>query len=114
VTELNHRADACGLRWPFLSGGPQPLLALQDGPYSAVSRVAGKMKDKVMAPGIRLSVALPTHNEESNMRPSTAVSSQVLNSNLCRKPTQPKTLLFASTSFLSAFLLFQVSHPESF
>ena len=61
-----------------------------------------------MAPGIRLSVATPIHNEESNMRPSTAVSSQVLNSNLCRQPTQPKALLFASTSFLSAFLLFQV------
>jgi len=64
-------------------------------------------KDKVMAPG-RPSVAIPTHNEESNMRRSTAVSSQSLNSKLCRKPTQAKTLLFASTSFLSAFLMFQV------
>src|SRR5271166_5265752 len=60
-----------------------------------------------MAPG-RPSVAIPTHNEESNMRRSTAVSSQSLNSKLCLKPTQAKTLLFASTSFLSAFLLFQV------
>lgn len=61
-----------------------------------------------MAPAIRPYVATPVHNEESNMRPGAAVSSQTLNSNLCRKPAQLKTLLFASTSFLSAFLLFQV------
>ncbi|MGA9393631.1 MAG: hypothetical protein WBV69_24580, partial [Candidatus Sulfotelmatobacter sp.] len=42
------------------------------------------------------------------MRSSAAVSSQILNSNMCPKLSRAKTLLFASTLFLSAFLLFQV------
>ena len=42
------------------------------------------------------------------MSSSTADSSQPANANLDRKPTRAKTLLFAPTLFVSAFLLFQM------
>jgi hypothetical protein len=55
-----------------------------------------------------LSIAISTHNGESRMTSSTAAFFESLDSKLCRRSIYATTLVFSATSFLSAFLLFQM------